>query len=144
MIRLSDEKRIQRSTKRRRQHPLCKNCHEPFAPDPRQGHGRQQKYCSKRSCRRASKAASQRRWLEKPENQAYFRGTDQVARVRDWRTEHERYWHRARGPPLVPIALQDSIDTQVSESHGKKGPSKPALQDSMAADDQLLQLPLDL
>jgi hypothetical protein len=103
-----------------------------------------QQYCSKEACRRASKAASQRRWLEKPENKAYFRGPDHVERVRNWRTEHERYWHRARGPPLAPTALQDSIDTQVIELNGKKGPSKSPLQDSMAADDQLLQLPLDL
>jgi hypothetical protein len=129
---------------RRRRQPRCKHCHESFTPDPRQGRGRQQEYCSKEECRRASHAASQRRWLEKPQNKEYFCGPEQVERVRHWRTDHPHYGHRARGPPLVPDALQDSIDTQVIELDEKKRPSKPALQDSMAArDDRLLQLRLD-
>ena len=48
----------------------CKHCQTFFDPDPRSA-GRQ-RYCSKPTCRQASKAASQRRWLKKPANRDYF------------------------------------------------------------------------
>jgi hypothetical protein len=44
----------------------CLCCGEIFTVDVR-NRGRQ-KYCSKRACRAAGKAARQRRWLGKPEN----------------------------------------------------------------------------
>jgi len=47
----------------------CKCCRELFRPDPR--NRRHQRYCSAPRCRRASKAASQARWLSKPGNEAY-------------------------------------------------------------------------
>jgi hypothetical protein len=50
----------------------CKNCHTFFLPDPR--NAGKQKYCFEAECRRTSKAASQRKWLAKPENRDYFRG----------------------------------------------------------------------
>ena len=50
----------------------CKCCLKLFRPDPR--NRRHQHYCSALACRAASKAASQARWLAKPENQSYFRG----------------------------------------------------------------------
>jgi len=49
----------------------CKCCRRLFRPDPRSR--RHQRYCSEPPCRAASKAASQARWLAKPENQGYFR-----------------------------------------------------------------------
>ena len=55
-------------TERRR----CKCCHKLFRPDPRNRH--HQRYCAAPSCRAASKAASQARWLAAPENRDYFRG----------------------------------------------------------------------
>ena len=58
----------------------CKCCLKLFRPDPR--NRRHQHYCSALACRAASKAASQARWLAKPENQSYFRGPVNVARVR--------------------------------------------------------------
>jgi Resolvase, N terminal domain/Helix-turn-helix domain len=54
----------------------CKCCRKLFRPDPR--NRRHQYYCSAPACRAASKAASQARWLAKPENQNYFR--DRLAR----------------------------------------------------------------
>ncbi len=57
----------------------CNNCHMFFLPDPRNA-GRQ-RYCSEPECRKASKAASQRKWLAKPENRDYFRGAPNVQRV---------------------------------------------------------------
>ena len=41
----------------------CRHCGQFFRPDPR--NIRHQRYCSAPACRRASKAASQRRWLAK-------------------------------------------------------------------------------
>jgi len=82
----------------------CRNCRQFFRPDPRNA-GRQ-KYCSRPECRKASKAASQRKWLEKPENRNYFRSPDNVKRVQEWRRRNPGYW---RKPPDVKKPLQDSL-----------------------------------
>ena len=74
------------TTRRRRK---CRHCGQLFRPDPR--NLRHQRYCSAKECRRASKAASQRRWLAKTENRDYFSGPEQVARVRIWRDAHPGY-----------------------------------------------------
>lgn len=81
----------------------CLCCKEVLAVDAR--HRADQKYCRKRWCRRASKAASQRAWLSRPENRDYFRGPEHVVRVQQWRAEHPGYWKRA-GPKDT---LQDTI-----------------------------------
>lgn len=60
----------------------CLHCEEFFTPDAR--NRKRQHYCAKESCRRASKAASQQRWLRHPENTDYFRDVDNAARVRAW------------------------------------------------------------
>ena len=59
---------------RKSRKPKCAHCNQLFRPDPR--NVKRQKYCSRPECRKASKAASQKKWLEKPENQDYFQGTD--------------------------------------------------------------------
>src|SRR5580704_13401255 len=82
----------------------CLCCNELFVADPR--HRADQKYCVKRACRRASKAASQKAWLSRPENLDYFRGPEHVERVRQWRAEHPGYWRRAPEKG----ALQDTMD----------------------------------
>ena len=64
----------------------CKCCLKLFRPDAR--NRRHQFYCSASGCRAASKAASQARWLAKPENEGYFRGPVNVARVQAWRARH--------------------------------------------------------
>jgi hypothetical protein len=46
----------------------CLFCGEIFTADVR-NRGRQ-KYCSKPKCQRQSEAASQRRWLKKPQNRS--------------------------------------------------------------------------
>jgi len=91
-------------------------CGELFAPDPRNVH--HQKYCGLPPCRKASKAASQRRWLAKPPNRDYFRGPEQVERVRRWRAKHPGYWRRSA---LVKPPLQDLSITQVVDSTDKLG-----------------------
>jgi hypothetical protein len=80
----------------------CNCCLKLFRPDPR--NLRHQRYCSATGCRAASKAASQARWLFIPENQGYFRGPVNVARVQAWRSRHPGYWRKGRG---VGTALQD-------------------------------------
>jgi hypothetical protein len=89
----------------------CLGCGTLFRPDPR--NVRHQRYCCQAACRQASKAASQRRWLSQPENQDYFRGAENVARVQRWRGEHPGYW-RHPGSPAAG-ALQDDCRTQVIE-----------------------------
>lgn len=89
----------------------CLCCGELFQADVR-NRGRQ-KYCDKHECRRAGKAARQRRWREKPENRDYFRGPEHVERVRLWRAAHPGYWRVHRRGRAV--TLQDALDTQVVE-----------------------------
>jgi len=97
-----------------------------FRPDPR--NLRHQHYCSASDCRRASKAASQRRWLAKPENRTYFQGTANVQRVQAWRLAHPGYWRRSG--TQHDIALQDDSLAQSVETK-KQSPTLTtiALQD---------------
>jgi hypothetical protein len=87
----------------------CLCCEELFRPHPR-SRGRQ-KYCGQPVCRAASKAASQSRWLAKPENAGYFSGPHHVDRVRAWRAAHPGYWQSVIPPTAAP--LQDLILSQV-------------------------------
>jgi len=73
----------------------CLFCGVLFRADAR--NAKHQKYCSETACRKASKAASRRTWLSKAQNQDYFRGPENVARVQAWRATHPGYWRRARG-----------------------------------------------
>ena len=61
----------------------CQHRQTFFDPDPRSD--TRQRYCAKPAWRQASKAASQRRWFQKPGNRDYFTGPTQVERVRQWR-----------------------------------------------------------
>ncbi|MBL8407760.1 MAG: hypothetical protein JNJ81_08150, partial [Candidatus Accumulibacter sp.] len=85
----------------------CLFCHACFVADAR--NARHQKYCSAPACRQESKAASRRAWLAKTENLDYFRGAENVARVKAWRAAHPRYWQRPKGQGVAaavdPIAL---------------------------------------
>jgi hypothetical protein len=94
-----------------------------------------QRYCSKPLCKQASKADSQRRWLQKPENHDYFRGPDHVKRVQLWRQAHPGYWRRPTPKASeTPDALQETLTPQevpsqlVSET--LETPQQDALQDS--------------
>ncbi|NEV65309.1 hypothetical protein [Thiorhodococcus minor] len=111
--------------KRRRQRK-CLHCGELFHPDARNAY--HQRYCGKAERRRASKAASQRRWLGKAANRDYFRGPDNVARVRAWRAEHPGYGRRKGA--LEAAALQDVCTRQVLEKTGESEVfTQTALQD---------------
>jgi hypothetical protein len=103
----------------------CCNCGDLFVPDAR-NRGRQ-KYCFKPACRKASKAASQRQWLNKPENQDYFRCPDNVRRVQQWRKDNPGY--RRRQKQNRTVALQDSLNAQATENTSKK--RQNTLQDAL-------------
>jgi hypothetical protein len=90
----------------------CLHCNEERRSDPRKG-GRQ-RYCSKPECQRASKAASQRRWLSRPENRDYFRGAENCERVRLWRLEHPGYRGNKKSAPKS--VLQEMITSQPVEN----------------------------
>jgi hypothetical protein len=88
----------------------CRHCRQLFIPDPR-NHDRQY-YCWKPACRKASKSASQKKWLIKPENKDYFKGPENVERMRDWRKKNPGYWKRHRSR----TALQDPLNVQHAEN----------------------------
>ncbi len=109
--------------KTRRRRCLC--CQKLFGRDPRVR--RRQKYCSEPECRAASKQASQRRWLRKPENHEYFCGEQHVDRVQEWRAQNPGYW---RKPPLNGEPLQEMIRAQPADRDRKS--STLALQETSA------------
>ena len=90
----------------------CRNCDKLYKPDAR--NASRQEYCNKPECRKASKTASQKRWLEKPENQNYFCGTSNVQRVSQWRKEHPGYWRRKSDK--TNSALQETLNLQPTEN----------------------------
>lgn len=74
-----------------------------------------QKYCSKPTCRVASREASQCRWLAKPENRNYHCGACQTARVRAWRKTHPGYWRR-KATALQDLLLAQDVAAEGFES----------------------------
>src|SRR5271166_5880255 len=86
----------------------CQHCKEFYLPDRRNLH--HQRYCSEAACRKQSKAESQRRWAQKPDNQNYFSGPQNSQRVKDWRKQS----------PLLREPLQDLCATQVAQDEEVK------------------------
>lgn len=66
----------------------CQQCLTLFIPDHRNGN--RQKFCRQPECKKVSKAVSQKRWLAK--NPGYFKGSENVQRVQEWRLAHPGYW----------------------------------------------------
>ena len=95
---------MKRSAKRK-----CVHCSELFLSDFR-NRGRQ-RHCAKPECRKVARRSSQQRWLAKAENQNYFRGPENCARVREWRARHPGYWRKKK--PAPHDALQESCRAQV-------------------------------
>jgi hypothetical protein len=88
----------------------CLCCKEFYRPDQR--NLRHQRYCSKPACRKESKAQSQRQWLQRPENQNYFRGPENSRRVKEWRKRNPGYWRKKKTSVQVP--LQELCQEQVA------------------------------
>jgi hypothetical protein len=104
----------------------CLCCGEFYPPDRR--NVRHQRYCSKPACRAESKAQSQRRWQQRPENENYFRGPENRERVKDWRKRSPGYWCKKRCSIQVP--LQEVFQAQAAHNEGVIPKTVPdALQD---------------
>jgi hypothetical protein len=105
----------------------CPHCQQLFTPDAR--NATRQRYCSEPGCRKASKADSQRRWLQKEENRDYFRGPEHVLRVQRWRAAHPGYWRRSN---RRQVALQDPSIAQAAVNNANRhSAEKGALQDAL-------------
>ena len=118
----------------------CKCCKEFFEPERRNAW--HQEYCGKATCRRASKAKSQRRWLGKPENRDYFRGPENSARVKDWRAAHPGYCRKED-------ALQEVLVGQPPDSNSETGDfaaveSSSAVQEVLPLQEVIANQPLVL
>ncbi len=104
---------------------ICLHCRNYFRTDPR--NARKQKYCFQPECRKASKAASQKKWLNKPENRAVYGGAENVKRVQEWRRQNPGYRRRTekRKKPLQDdSSLQTTTQPLVTPQTGRN-----ALQD---------------
>ena len=109
----------------------CHCCNEFFRPDYRNGH--QQVFCPKLPCRKASKAASQRRWLSQPANRDYFRGAENVRRVQQWRQAHPDYGKKKSAPP-APSQATEPQEVAPSSLLVTAPPTTGALQDNCLSD----------
>lgn len=103
--------------RKRRRKCLC--CGDLYMPERHNAY--HQKYCPKPACRKASRQASQRRWLAKPANRDYHCGAEAAARVRAWRQGHPGHGSR-KAPPL-----QDLLSAQHALSEGLASVLKPPL-----------------
>ena|SRR5438477_12809983 len=115
----------------------CLSCREIFTVDVR-NRGRQ-KYCPKPKCQRASKAASQRRWLQRPENRNYFRDPQNAARVRRWQQEHPDYWRntqRYRRRTLQEVCPRNPLSPR--ENNALPAAAASPLQEALYAPGPLL------
>ncbi len=126
---------LRRLTMCRESKRKCLHCRDGFQPDHR--NQKRQRYCFKPDCRKASKTASQRRWLGKPENQDYFKGADHVRRVQAWRNANPGYRRKKE-------ALQDSCSTQLTVNADKNSnKNTPEQQNrSLLQDPLIMQHPL--
>ena len=94
----------------------CCHCNEFYLPDRR--NLRHQRYCTAAICRKESKAESQRRWVQKPDNQNYFSGLQNSQRVKEWRKRNPGYWRKKNPSSQEP--LQDLCKTQVAQDEQVK------------------------
>lgn len=114
----------------------CRYCRELFVADPR--NRRHQKACAKPECRAARKKEAQARWLARPENRDYFRGTQHAERVRGWRKCHPDYGRKPK-EAKGPRALQDDLDSQPVDKEQVKSSFEPsALQDVLSTQHPLV------
>lgn len=112
---------------RRTRRLKCRHCRELFTPDHRNKH--KQKHCSRPMCRKASKAASQKKWLAKEENKTYFSGSDNVYRVQQWRSRNPGYWKKRQleREPLQDHLTENDKEKQEDRCKLAKEPSQDLL-----------------
>ena len=110
----------------------CLCCHTFFKPHVR-SKGRQ-KYCSQPDCQKASKRASQQKWLQKPQNKDYFSGPENVQRVQQWRAKNPEYAKKASCFSHNHSPLQDDLISQVIEKKEQNPhPEHNALQEIISS-----------
>ena len=106
----------------------CRSCGESYMPDAH--HFRDQDFCSRPECRKASKQDSQRRWYYSPKGAVYRDPEYNRQRVREWRGAHPDYARltggrpRRASPPIGTLKPFDGKALAVSIAGG-------ALQDSI-------------
>lgn len=86
----------------------CPCCKEHFSPNPR--NASRQLYCDRPECRKASKQASQKRWLDK--NPGHFSGFANVERVRQWRLANPGYSRRTHSDSALQDVVEQIPDTK--------------------------------
>jgi hypothetical protein len=97
-----------------------------FDPAPR--HGGRHHSGSQPLCRQASKAASHRRWLRKPDHRPSVSGPTNVARVRQWRHNPPGSWRRQTSQVSdAPDAFQDPLTPHPLEAQQGAEASAPPL-----------------
>ena len=100
----------------------CLCCQHFFKPTA-QSKGRQN-YCSHPQCKKASKKASQEKWLAKPENRDYFKSTTHVQQVQQCQKDSPDYskgYTRSDPKPTQhnQTSLQDSLMAQLTDKKEK-------------------------
>jgi hypothetical protein len=93
----------------------CIHCKELFIPDHRNAY--HQRYCTKPDCAKASKAASQHKWLSSNKGD-YFKDPWHTERVREWRKRNipkSKQTSQTR-----PKVLQDVLTSQNTENQTLK------------------------
>lgn len=114
----------------------CRCCKVFFRPDYRNGY--HQKYCQAEACCRASKAASQRRWLSKAANRDYFRGLENMRRVQEWRKRHPQYWRRQSSRSQQGASSSKSATKPDQSSCNARAQCSSALQDVCLSQDPVV------
>jgi hypothetical protein len=94
-----------------------------FVPDSRNAY--HQHYCTKPDCVKASKAASQNKWLSSSKGDGYFKDPYHTQRVREWRMRNPRK-SKQRSQKRHRV-LQDVLTAQFSVNQRLK--PKLVLQD---------------
>ena len=115
----------------------CLHCHTFFKPHPcSKGH---LTFCSLPDCQLASKKASQKKWLQKPQNKNYFRGPENVQRVQLWRDKNPGYSKKSQFASGTPQPLQEILIAQDTENNEETGGLKQdALQDLLTSQPSVL------
>jgi len=112
----------------------CKHCGQFFRPDPR--NFSKQRFCFLPDCRKASKVASQKKWLSKPQNRDYFSSRENVARVQEWRGRNPGYWRKKE---IASEPLQDHLIAEVfKDQEVTLDLMTTALQDLLSVQDVVL------
>lgn len=105
-------------------------------PEPRRF--RDQKFCLKLECRRASKHDSQRRWYYSEKGAEYRNSEYNQQRVREWRAAHPDYAKLSGGRPRrtsLPKRTLKPVDDKVLASHL----TGMALQDLIASQPAMME-----